>query len=54
MFIEIIQKIKTYINDLDYTLWNIRIMSDAIEFSEDADTVNAFLEANYENHYGKI
>ena len=48
-----IQKIKNYLNDLDYSLWSTRIMSEAIEFSEDADTVNAFLKANYENHYGK-
>ena len=44
-------KIKAIINDIDYNRWETRIMSDALEFDIDEDTVEKWLDANYKNHY---
>lgn len=46
--------LKQKLNDLDYEMQNIKIISDAIEFNEDSDLVTRLLEANYEVHYGKL
>lgn len=51
MLRKLFTKIKTIINDIDYSLWETRIMSDALEFDEDVDIVKAQLNANYKNHY---
>lgn len=45
--------LKQKLNDLDYEMRNVKIISDAIEFNEDSDLVTRLLEANYEEHYGK-
>lgn len=52
LFKNIKQKIIAYINDLDYKMWVIKIMSDAIEYGEEPEVVEYFLENNYKNHYG--
>ena len=46
--------LKQKLNDLDYEMRNVKIISDAIEFDEDSDLVSKLLEANYEDHYGKL
>lgn len=51
MFRKLFAKIKAIINDIDYECWNTRIMSDALEFDIDEDTVEKWLDANYRNHY---
>ena len=45
--------LKQKLNDLDYEMRNVKIISDAIEFNEDSDLVTRLLEANYEEHYSK-
>ena len=44
--------LKQKLNDLDYVMKDVKIISDAIEFNEDSDLVTKLLEANYEDHYG--
>lgn len=51
MFKKLFTKIKAIINDIDYECWNTRIMSDALEFDIDENTVEKWLDANYKNHY---
>ena len=53
MLKNIINQIKTTLNDLHYEVWNSWIMSDALEFGLDPDVVDVWLESNYINHYGK-
>ena len=50
-FKKLFTKIKAIINDIDYECWNTRIMSDALEFDIDENTVERWLDANYRNHY---
>lgn len=47
-FVSIIKKI---LNDISYNLWSIKIMSDAMEYDLDPQIVDAWLDANYKNHY---
>lgn len=47
-FVLIIKKI---LNDISYTLWSTRIMSEAIEYDLDPQIVEGMLDANYKNHY---
>ena len=51
MFKKLFTKIKATINDIDYKCWNTRIMSNALEFDIDENTVEKWLDANYRNHY---
>lgn len=51
MLKKLFSKIKEKLNDIDYSLCETRIMSDALEFDEDVDIVKAQLNANYKNHY---
>lgn len=44
--------LKQKLNDLDYVMKDIKILTDAIEFEEHSDLVTKLLEANYEDHYG--
>ena len=53
MLKKLFYKIKEKLNDIDYNRWETRIMSDALEFDIDEDTVEKWLDANYKNHYGK-
>ena len=48
---KIIEHIKSMLNDLDYEMWNNRIMSDAIEFNQPLEEVEFYLKNNYLNHY---
>ena len=50
---KLILKIKKILNDISYELWMTRIMSDAMEYDIDSKIVDSWLQANYENHYGK-
>lgn len=53
MIKRLITRIKKLINSWHYRMCMIGIMSDAIEYGIEPDVVDYWLEANYENHYGR-
>ena len=51
MLKKIIQYVKSVLNDIDYQICVGRIMSEALEYNNDANFVEKCLKANYINHY---
>ena len=52
MIVMLVNRIKSMINDIHYSLWKSRIMSDAMEYNLDTEVVEFYLHNNYINHYG--
>lgn len=53
MLKKIIQYVKSILNDIDYQIWVVRIMYEALEYHDDVNFVEECLKANYKNHYEK-
>ena len=44
------EKIRSWLNDLNYRFWEMRIMSDALEYGNSTEEVKSQLSANFDNH----
>lgn len=45
------EKFRSWLNDLSYEFWQLRIMSDALEYGNSSEEVKSQLSANFDNHY---
>lgn len=48
-----LEKFRSWLNDLSYDFWQLRIMSDALEYDNSLEEVKSQLSANFDNHQRK-